>query len=137
MKIFIVGSKSVFEKVAEIKQTLEAAGHIVFPPAGYDTPNKEAEVKQQSMEAFLEFKSRMFREQLERIPMVDAVLVLNFEKNGQQNYIGGSTFLEMFKAWELGKKIFTFNPLPENMLHDELLGMNPTVLNGDLSLVKL
>ena len=36
----------------------------------------------------------------------DAGLVLNFEKKGIPNYIGGGTFMEIIKAWELNKKIF-------------------------------
>jgi hypothetical protein len=44
--------------------------------------------------------------------------------------------LEVFKAWELGKKIFFYNPLPEGILYDELFGMNPLVINGDLSLIE-
>ena len=41
---------------------------------------------------------------------MDAVLVLNLdkEKNGEilKNYIGGATFLEMYDAFRLGKKIY-------------------------------
>jgi hypothetical protein len=66
----------------------------------------------------------------------DAILVLNFEKNGQANYIGGATFLEIFRAFELEKKIFFFNPIPDNIFKDELVAMNPIVINGDLKLVK-
>jgi len=40
--------------------------------------------------------------------------------------------LEMFKAWELGKKIFLYNPIPNNMLKDEIQGINPIVINGNL-----
>ena len=59
--------------------------------------------------------------------------ILNFDKNKQQNYIGGATFLEIYKAWEMNKEIFLYNPIPENIFRDELTGMNPKVLNGDLT----
>lgn len=75
----------------------------------------------------------MLRLQAEKVAANDAVLVLNMEKNGQPNYIGGATFLEIFKAFELGKKIYLFNPVPEGIFRDELLGMNPIVINGDLT----
>lgn len=78
----------------------------------------------------------MLQTQAEKVARNDAVLVLNFEKAGQPNYIGGATFLEIFKAWELGKKIFLYNQIPEGMLRDELVGMGPTVINGDLSRIK-
>jgi hypothetical protein len=80
--------------------------------------------------------AREIREHETKIRPQDAILVLNFEKNGQANYVGGATFLEVFKAFELGKKIFFYNPLPTGMLHDELLGMNPLVINGNLDLVQ-
>ena len=76
------------------------------------------------------------RSQGEKIKQNDAIIVMNFEKNGQANYIGGATFLEIFKAWELGKKVFLFNPIPDNSLKDEIIGFNPVILNGDLSKVK-
>ena len=135
MKVFIVGSKNTFGRVPDVIKELESLGHTALPPAGFDTPNREMEAKQESTDAFLAFKTRMFREQIEQIGKTDAILVMNFEKNGQPNYIGGATFLEVFKAWELGKKIFFYNELPEGMLHDELLGMNPTVIRGDLGLI--
>ena len=78
----------------------------------------------------------MIRLQTEKVETNDAVLVLNFDKNGQKNYIGGATFLEIFRAFDLGKKIFLLNPIPDNILKDELIGMNPTIINGDLSRIK-
>jgi len=78
----------------------------------------------------------MVIQQEEKVRKNDAILVLNFEKNGQPNYIGGATFLEMFKAWELKKKIFLYNPLPENILRDELEIFNPVIINGRLNLIK-
>lgn len=136
MKVFLVGSKSSFGKVPSIKEELQRFGHTVSVPAGFDTPTKEVETKAAGREAFVAFKTQMFKEQIEKVGATDAILVLNFEKNGQQNYIGGATFLEVFKAWELGKKIFFYNPLPEGILHDELLGMSPIVVNGSLALIQ-
>ena len=66
----------------------------------------------------------------------DAVLVLNLEKKGIPNYIGGATFMEIIKAWELNKKIFFFNPIPNCSFTDELTAINPIILNRDLLLIK-
>jgi len=74
----------------------------------------------------------MIRLQKEKVEANDAVFILNFEKHGQPNYIGGATFLETFKAFELGKKIFLYNPIPDNIFKDELIAMDPVVINGDL-----
>ena len=48
----------------------------------------------------------MLRRDKENIEPNDAVLVLNFEKKGQRNYIGGATFLEIYNAWKMNKKLF-------------------------------
>ena len=97
---------------------------------------QEEKIKQQSKEEHIKFKSAMLKLQEEKIKQNDAVLILNFEKHGQSNYIGGATFLEIFKAFELGKKIFLINPIPDNIFKDELIGMNPVILNKDLSQIK-
>jgi hypothetical protein len=136
MKIFLVGSKYNFDKIPPIREKLEQAGHVITVPSGFADPFKELEMQKLEKEEYLEFKDRMLKEQGKRVEANDAILVLNFDKNGQANYIGGATFLEVFKAWDLGKKIFFFNDLPNGILHDELVGMNPLVIKGDLSLVK-
>ena len=78
----------------------------------------------------------MIRHSEEVISNMDAVLVLNYDKNGQKNYIGGATFLEIYDAFRFGKKIFFVNDLPEGMLKDELIGFNGLVINGDLGEIK-
>ncbi|HRZ29456.1 MAG TPA: hypothetical protein P5052_01590 [Candidatus Paceibacterota bacterium] len=78
----------------------------------------------------------MLKEDGELIKNNDAILVLNFEKNGIPNYIGEATFLEMFRSLDSNKKIFLYNPIPNNMLKDEIEGMNPIVISGNLSLVQ-
>tara|TARA_B100002049_G_C15884478_1_gene293067 strand:+ start:295 stop:504 length:210 start_codon:yes stop_codon:yes gene_type:complete len=61
--------------------------------------------------------------------------VLNFAKNGQENYIGGATFLEMYDAFRLGKKIFIYNDIPGSMFGDEIKGFGPVLLQQDLDRV--
>ena len=78
----------------------------------------------------------MFKHGVEVIEKMDAVLVLNLEKNGVQNYIGVATFLEMYDAFRLNKKIFLYNDIPEGILKDEIIGFAPMLIKGDLSLVK-
>jgi hypothetical protein len=135
MKIFMVGSKFAMDKFPPIQKQLEDMGHVIALPTGFADPFRELEVRKLTREEYVKFKDQKLREQGERVAANDAVLVMNFEKNGQPNYIGGAIFLEVFKAWELGKKIFFYNPLPEGIFNDELTGMNPLVINGDLNLI--
>ena len=86
------------------------------------------------------FKARMFKQSEEIISKMDAVLVLNFDKEKDnkllKNYIGGATFLEMYDAFRLNKKIFLFNDIPQGMLYDEVEGFNPIIINGNLDMIK-
>jgi hypothetical protein len=133
MKIFVCTSRHLYKKAQSVVESLEKAGHVITLPNNYDNPGRENKIKKEKASEFPKWKSKMFELQAEKVSKNDAILVLNFEKNGQKNYIGGATFLEMFKAWELGKKIFLYNPIPDNILKDEIVGLNPTVLNEDLN----
>ncbi len=82
----------------------------------------------------------MYKQSETTISKMDAVLVLNFdkEKDGiiHKNYIGGATFLEMYDAFRLNKKIFLYNDVPDGLLYDEIDGFNPIIINGNLDLIK-
>lgn len=64
----------------------------------------------------------------------DAILVLNYDKNGIENYIGGNTLMEIGFAHVNGKKVFLLNPIPKNVSYTaEIEAMADVILNGDLS----
>ena len=131
MKIFVICSKAFYDRIAPIKARLEKLGHEITLPNCYDCPETEAKYRGTSEHAL--WKASMIKHSEEVISGVDAVLVINYDKNGQRNYIGGATFLEIYDAFRLNKKIFFMNDLPEGMLKDELIGFNGVVINGDLS----
>jgi len=67
----------------------------------------------------------------------DAILVLNYDKNGIKNYIGGNTLMEIGFAHVNDKKIFLLNPAPEKVNYvDEIKAMADVILNGDLTKIK-
>ena len=136
MKIFIACSKYFYDRIPQIKLELESLGHEVSLPNSYDEPLKEEEMKKKGLEAHVAWKSEMLRKDETNIQPNDAVLVLNLQKNGQPNYIGGAAFLEIYDAWRLEKRLFLYNPIPDNIFRDELTGMNPTVLNQDLTRIR-
>ena len=51
MKIFIISSASLYDKIAPIKEELEKMGHIVELPNTYDCPNLEKEAWEKGFEA--------------------------------------------------------------------------------------
>lgn len=136
MKIFVICSKHFYDKVPAIKKELEEKGHIIQPPNSYDKPFEEERMKSLSAEEHIGWKSMMLRKDEENVLQNDAVLVLNFEKRGIQNYIGGATFLEIYTAWKLNRKIFLYNPIPDLIFKDELIAFSPLIINGDLSQIK-
>ena len=132
MKIFIICSKHFYPSIPRIQEELEAQGHEITLPNSYDNPTAEDSYRKLGIEEHSRWKAEKLRHSTNVINDVDAVLVLNFEKNGIDNYIGGATFLEMYDAFRLCKKIFLYNPLPEGMLRDEIIGLGPVSINGDL-----
>ena len=130
MKIFLICSKAFYDKLEDIKASLENMGHDVTLPNCYDCPEMEALYRGKKEHA--EWKASMIRHSEEVIKGVDSVLVVNYDKNGYKNYIGGATFLEIYDAFRMNKKIYFMNDLPEGLLKDELIGFNGVVINEDL-----
>jgi len=140
MKIFIVCSKSFYTKVEPIKQELEKKGHTIIVPNLYEERTKEVEPESTAWNfgqtEHIKFKKNMYKMSREKIKNVDALLVLNFDKENKKNYIGGATFLEMYNSFLENKKIYLFNDIPHGDLYDEIHGFEPTIINGNLDLIK-
>ena len=140
MKILIICSKKFYSKIEEVKKILEEKNIEVFLPNCYDDPTTEQRMWDLGKEEHQKFKAKMYKQSEDTISNMDAVLVLNLdkEKDGEiiNNYIGGATFLEMYDAFRLGKKIYLYNDIPKGMLFDEIEGFGPTIINGDLSLIR-
>lgn len=135
VKILIICSKKFYDKIPKIKTSLEKNGHIIRLPNCYDDPYSEDRYRNLGKAKHSKWKSEMIKHSTNVIGRIDAVLVLNFEKNDIPNYIGGATFLEMYDAFRLNKKIFMYNDIPEGILKDEIMGFNPVVINSDLSMI--
>ncbi len=88
MKILIICSKSFYNDIEPIKKKLEEEGHIIELPNTYYEPDAEKKSWKLGEKQHSEFKAKMFRMSEERIAKMDAVLTLNFDKNGKKNYIG-------------------------------------------------
>lgn len=134
MKIFLICSKRFYRDIPPIKEALERTGHEITLPNSYDMPEKENTLRGTPEHAA--WKASMIRHSEKVIGETDAVLVINGEKDGVKGYVGGATFLEIYDAFRLGKRIYFLNPLPEGILKDELIGFSPVILHGDLSAIK-
>jgi len=144
MKITICGSIEFAFEIKEIAEKLKENGHEVEIPMTakkildgeltMDEFKKEKEVNGDA--SFRKIQYDVIKKYYEIIKNSDAIFILNLEKNGIQNYIGGNTFLEIGFAYILGKKIFLLNPIPEMGYKDEIMAMQPIILNGDLNKIK-
>ena len=135
MRITICGSLKFIDMMKELKFQLEQQGHEVQLPEKVGGTNYDEKPVYRGAENIAKYD--LIRKHNNHIIKSDAIIVLNLDKKGVVNYIGGNAFLEMGFAHVNNKKIFVLNPLPTGLNYEEeLIGMNPVILNGDLALVK-
>lgn len=137
MKLLIICSKRFYSSIPSIKEELEKNNIEIYLPNCYDDPTAEEKMWDLGEKEHQKFKEEMYKQSEEIIKNMDGVLVLNFDKsNEEKNYIGGATFLEIYDAFRLKKKVYLYNDIPKGMLYDEIQGFNPFIINGDLSKIK-
>lgn len=126
------------KQMLNTKVVLEQKGHQVELP---DSPEEylDKNYSKISFKRILEGANKkinrdLIRKHFKKIEKGDAILVINPDKNSIKGYIGGNSFAEMVLAYYLNKRIYVLNQLPKQQLHcyQELIALQPTVLNGDL-----
>lgn len=143
MKITICGSIAFLNEMIDIKKQLEGLGHTVeMPPVEVEDGNgnlisaieyyKIRRNPNCNENWVWERKEWAMKKHFDKVASSDAILVLNYDKNNINGYVGANTFLEMGLAFHLGKNIYMLNPIPEISYKEEILGMKPIVINNDL-----
>ncbi len=151
MIITICSSIKFWPQIVEVKKQLEDLGHEVLTPP-HEVPNqtgkmipveeyyrirKEMVERGENDDWVWTRKSEAIKWHFDKVSKADCILVLNYDKNNVANYIGGNTLLEIGLAFWLGKPIYLYNPIPEEIsYYEEIKGIQPIVINGDLSLIK-
>lgn len=135
MKIYIICSKSFYDELKVIKEFLINKGYEVIMPNTYNKPNIVDETLKKGDLEYSKLIKKLFQLSEDTIKEVDAVLCINNRKNNIDNYIGGATFIELYEAFKNNKKIYLYHDIPNNILYDEILGMNPIVINEDLGMI--
>lgn len=137
--IVICSSASFYELAVGVRDELHKLGYEVIVPKNVDVmlDSDDFDVSHYK-DVFKETKSELIRSHFEEIAKGDAILVLNYEKHGMKNYIGGNVLMEMGIAFYLRKLIFILNEVPEDSAFlDEILGLAPAVLHGKLASLKI
>jgi hypothetical protein len=139
MKIALCGSLSFHEEIIRLKEELRSMNYEVLIPASIELYGPKVEEIKGDRNRYLRIAPDFIRMHFDKIANSDAILVVNLEKNGIKNYIGGNTFAEIMLAFYLKKKIFLLNPIPTDeklsSIKNEIEVVKPIILNGDLSLM--
>ena len=130
-KIMIASSTAFYNEIDKISNFLKENNYEIIYPNGYNEDYEEYDDITKQYKLFYTISK-------EKISKVDELLVLNFTKTKNNktlnNYIGPSTFLEMYEAFMNNKKIYLYTNLPDedHILYDDIKAMNPICLNKNI-----
>lgn len=137
MKIGIIGSMQYTEKMLEAKAALDKMGHQAFVTDLHKALVGKTDEEKEKIKLHQKYNMDAIKHFWRAMQGADAVLVLNYDKNGIKNYIGGNTLMEIGFAHVLDQKVFLLNPIPEIQFYKtEIEAVKPIIINGDLSLIK-
>lgn len=134
--IALCASMKFAQEFINMKSELRKLGITAYIPGEFDDRDiLEKKIENFSVEEEIKEKqdNDYTRKHFRVIDQSDAILVLNYVKNGIKGYIGGNSFLEMGHAFANNKPIFLLQDIPEMSYTSEIGAMNPIVINNNLS----
>lgn len=153
MKITICGSIGFYKEMESARDELIKQGHEVkIPELALEVPKEFGGGKKVYFSQYIEqnggldvfpagheiwnMKEGAINDHYEKIDWRDGILVVNHEKRGINGYVGGNTLIEIGVAFYLKKKIYILNLVSSELSYkQEVFGMKPTIINGELSLI--
>lgn len=153
MKITVCGSIAFYKEMESLRdQLLEIGYEVKIPELALEAPKEFGGDKKvyfgkyvednggmdsfPSTHSLWDMKENAIRDHYKKIEWGDAIMVANYEKRGIEGYIGGNTLIEIGVAFFLKKPIYILNPVSSDLSYkQEIFGMKPVFLNGDLSLI--
>lgn len=132
MKIVICGSMIFAKEMMGVKEELEKLGHTAILPRNAELYAKSQLTLENKAETVKnKIKYDLIRAHYQAIKAADGVLILNYDKGGIDNYVGGNSFLEAGFAHILKKKVYFLNDIPKMLYSDELKALQPIIIDGD------
>ena len=135
--ITICSSANFYRKAVELQQLLEKAGYRTIIPSTAQKMKASGDYEASHYRTWLtntddyHKKTKLMRTHFKEIENGDTILVINEEKHGVANYIGGNVLIEMALAFYLDKPIYILNDIPEQSTFlEEIIAMAPIVLHG-------
>jgi len=133
MIIGVAGSMQFTEQMIEVCDRLEKLGHTTFMSKFKDNYVGKSDDEKEKQKLHDKYTHDAIREFWKPMQKADALLVVNLDKHGTKNYIGGNSFLEMGFAHVLNQRLYLMNPIPDMPYYGtEIIAMNPVVINGNL-----
>ena len=120
MKILLLSKKENIPKLPNIKFNIKK--HEVLLPT----------FQLGKISKYNNQKKEFIDKDIELIKKVDSILICNFDKGKQKNYIGSSLLMFISIAYVLNKKIYLLYDFPTSKSKEELKSLNLIPLNGNL-----
>lgn len=137
MKIGIIGSMQFTEKMIDARDKLIQRGHDAFVTTLATPFIGKTDEEKESIKLYQKNNLDAIREFWNLMQGADAVLVMNLDKHGIKNYVGGNTLMEIGFAHVLNQKIYLYNPIPDMpYCSSEIEAVQPIIINQDLSLIQ-
>jgi|SRR5215204_4074855 len=125
--VVICGSMKNYELMSKICRFLQAAG------LGAVAPDRDEPIANQAAETPQELKRDASRRHMRRIRQDDtaAILVVNVDRPGAQDYVGPNAFAEIGVAFSDEREVFLLKGMPASYA-EELAAWGVKCLNGDI-----
>jgi hypothetical protein len=140
--ITICTSASFYRQVIDVQTKLEQMGYEIIVPFTATQMKTSGDFDVSHYKTWFDVagdydkKAALMHRHFAEIEKGDMVLILNYEKHGVANYIGGNVLMEMALAFYLNKPIFVLNDTPQDSpFLEEILGMQPIFLHGKLEVL--
>lgn len=137
--VVICASASNYEKAVAVELKLLKMGYRVVLPMTAEKMKQSGDFDLAKVKTWLndpkDYHKRalLVETHFKEIEKGDILLVANFEKHGDPNYIGPNVLMEMGLAFHLKKPLVILNGLPDKSpFIEEVLSMQPIILNGKL-----
>lgn len=141
--ITICSSASFYKDVLEIEKHLKKIGFMVKVPSTARKMKKSGNFDVSDWKTWFrdrshyKKKTQLMKGHFEKVVQADAILVVNNKKNGINGYIGGNLLMELSLAFHYKKRIYILNDIEEDHpFAEEVFGLNPIFINGDLKRIK-
>ena len=137
MKIGIIGSMQFTDKMLSAQAKLKELGHDAFLSDLHKAMIGKTSAEIEEIKLRQKYTEDAIRKFWRMMQGADAVLALNYDKNGIKNYVGGNTLMEIGFAHVLNQKIFLLHPIPEMpYCKTEISAVKPIIIHGDLTQIK-